>query len=458
MFRALAAVSSCVLVLSCGGGAAGPAGPEGPAGPKGDPGDGFTAAGSISAVTPSKLAVGVTADVAIAGFATSWTNAAQVSFGQGITVSAVRVGSATGLVATITVAPGAMPGTRDVTVTQGGMTSTFTGVFALVPYFEIKTIGMATRGGGMRFEVRSNDPEFAFPSDPADVDARLDPAPTDGRLDATVSVPTPRLLAVDVTATLVATLARYTVTLSFAGREVVLPPFDLGEKIELPLTDEAPITALTLEPNEKKLIKYTGAAVPVEVALHISMGTAATNVQLVLLDSNGEPVDISGSSGLPAPGNDLVLTADTAGTYLLLQETAGMRTTNLTVTAVTASVAEAEPNDDSTTAQPLTFTAFGAEQGVRVTATSDSSSDLDWYKITVAAGDVGKRIHLRTFSLAYIWFDTQILGPTGTEFESSDINNKTTDYYSQPITAAGDYTIGLDPDTSGGYHFTLSLQ
>lgn len=422
----------------------------------GDPGDDFMATPSISAVTPSKLAAGVTTDVSIAGFATSWTSSAQVSFGQGVTVNTVRVGSATGLVANVTVAENAMPGTRDVTVTQGNAMSRFTGVFTVAPYFEVRTIGTATRGGGMRFEVRSNDPEFAFGA-ATGVSVAVDPAPMAGRITTAVTT-TPRLLAVDVAANLTATLARYTLTLSFSGRQLALPGFDLGDKVELPLTDAAPLTAITLEPNEKKLIKYTGAAVPVDATLHISMGAGATNARLVLLDVNGEPVDTSGSGGLPAPGNDLVVMADAMGTYLLLEETAGTRTTNVTVTAVATSTAEVEPNDDSGSAQPLTLEAMGPDQGVRVIADSASSSDLDWYKLTVAAGDVGKRIHLRTYALAYIWFDTQILGPTAMTFATSDIDNKTTDYYSPPITAAGEYTIGLDPDTSGGYHFTLSLQ
>lgn len=457
--RPLALVLSS-LALSCAGptGPAGPSGPAGPEGPKGDPGDDFMAMRSISSVTPTKLAAGVTADVVITGYATSWTNTAQVSFGQGVTVNSVKVGSATGLVANVTVAANAMTGTRDITVTQGNVMSTFPGIFTLVPYFEIRSVGTPMRGGIARFEVRSNDPEFAFPGDPMHVTATVTPAPMMGRVVATVTTPTPRLLAVDVAANLTATLTNYTVTLTFGGREIVLPPFDLADKVELPLTDTAPITMLTLEPNEKKLIKYTGAMTPVPATLHVSIGTAATNVRLVLLDSNGEPVDTSGSSGLPAPGNDLVVTAESTGTNLLIEETAGRRTENITVTVITNSVGEAEPNDDSASAQPLTFGAFGPDMGVRVAANASSFSDSDWYKVTIAAGDVGKRIHVRVFALAYIWFDTQILGPTGGTFATSDINNKTTDYYSAPITEAGEYSLGFAPDTSGDYHLTISIQ
>jgi hypothetical protein len=338
--------------------------------------------------------------------------------------------------------------------------SRFTGVFTVAPYFEVRTVGMAMRGGGLRFEVRSNDPDFAFGA-ATGVSVAVDPVPMDGRITTSVAT-TPRLLTVDVAASLTATLARYTLTLSFAGRQLALPGFDLADKVELPLTDVAPLTAITLEPREKKLIRYTGAATPVEATLHISAGLAATNVRLVLLDVNGEPVATSGSSGLPEPGNDLVLTADVNGTYLLLEETAGTRTTNITVTAVNTSTGEVEPNDDAMSAQLLTLEPMGPDRGVRVAASSTGSSDLDWYKLTITAADVGKRIHVRIFALAYVWYDTELLSPSGSMFATSDTGSsndtKSTDYYSPPITAEGEYTIGLDPDTSGDYHFTLSLQ
>ena len=44
----------------------------------------------MSAVTPSRLAVGLRTEVSIAGFATQWSDGVRVSFGPGVTVCRIR--------------------------------------------------------------------------------------------------------------------------------------------------------------------------------------------------------------------------------------------------------------------------------------------------------------------------------------------------------------------------------
>ena len=113
-------ISSALLVaalVSCG--TKGPEGPQGPQGPQGPAGPGFMGGPSVSSVVPSAVTQGSEYDVTISGFATSWTDMAQVSFGQSIVVTRVKAASPTSLLVHIRVAADAKADVRDVTVTQG---------------------------------------------------------------------------------------------------------------------------------------------------------------------------------------------------------------------------------------------------------------------------------------------------------------------------------------------------
>lgn len=455
--RALAALLSLCFAVSCAGpkGPDGAAGPSGPEGPKGDPGDDFMAMPSVSSVSPTRLAVGLSSDVTITGFATKWMSSVQVSFGQGVTVNSVKLGSQTGLVANITVAANAMPGPRDVTVTQGTEVSTFTAVFRIVPLFEVMPIGTASRGGYWFYDVRSNDPEFSFPSSTS---VSVSPTPAMGVMQASLTSLTPRRAVVRVHSDFVAPLQRYEVTLDY-GQSLSLPGFDLAEKVELMLGEGAPLTGITLLPYEAKLVKLTAGATPKETVLHVSQGAGAKNVQLILLDDTGNPRSTSGSTGAPAPGNDMVLMPSATGTWLLLSETAGTGAMNVSLHPLVDVVGttEVEPNNVSTEAMALTLAAFGSDRGARITGGA-TYNEPDWYKVTLSDGDIGKRIHLRIYTLDYIWFDTRTLKPDGTSIGTSNISSITTDVYSAPITAAGEYTIELIGDDDGAYDFVVSVQ
>ncbi len=77
------------------------------------------AAPTVLSVTPSALAVGATRDVTISGGLTHFDATSVPSFGAGVTVNHVTVGSPTSAVANVSVAPGATIGLRDVTVQTG---------------------------------------------------------------------------------------------------------------------------------------------------------------------------------------------------------------------------------------------------------------------------------------------------------------------------------------------------
>jgi carboxypeptidase family protein len=78
---------------------------------------------AILAVTPSAGAAGSTEDVTISGGLTHFTAASQAAFGDSVTVNHVTAISPTRAVASVTIAPGAAIGFRDVTVQTGGETA-----------------------------------------------------------------------------------------------------------------------------------------------------------------------------------------------------------------------------------------------------------------------------------------------------------------------------------------------
>ena len=91
-----------------------------------------TAAVTVSSITPNQGAPGTAVPVTIngSGFAAGATVSAS---GTGVTSSNVTVGSATQLAATLTIASGAAPGTRNLTVTNtGGSGGTLAGGFTVV--------------------------------------------------------------------------------------------------------------------------------------------------------------------------------------------------------------------------------------------------------------------------------------------------------------------------------------
>ena len=101
---------------------------------------------------------------------------------------------------------------------------------------------------------------------------------------------------------------------------------------------------------------------------------------------------------------------------------------------------------------------LAGDMGVRVTGNASATGEDDWYKITTTAADMGKRIHVRSYSLAYIWFDAEIVNPDGMSFASYSIANITLDFYSPPITVPGEYAIHFQGDYTGNHDIVISVQ
>lgn len=127
--------------------------------------------------------------------------------------------------------------------------------------------------------------------------------------------------------------------------------------------------------------------------------------------------------------------------------------------------AEVEPNDTCAAPQAITLPYTSTTP-----FTLSSATDTDWLKVTIAAGDVGKRLHVVTSVLGLAGQDTDTAvavwhGHTCTTLNSfgfldaqyDDWATEPTfyqeDFYSNSLFEAGDYYIQITP----GYSFSTSM-
>ena len=130
---------------------------------------------SVSAVIPSSAFLGREVTVTISGYATGWDDDTTVDFGEGVTVEDVHPASATGLVATVTVAEGADVGARDVTVTDGDSTVTYAGAFLVEAPISVAGLqGTIAQGSIALGTIRSRDLASPFEADDLTLQAEAD--------------------------------------------------------------------------------------------------------------------------------------------------------------------------------------------------------------------------------------------------------------------------------------------
>lgn len=426
--------ASVVVALSaCNGptGPTGPAGADGPTGAAGPAGPGYDAPVSISAVAPRSLAVGLSVDVTISGYATQWTDQSVVSFGTGVTVRNVKAASSSAILATITVAPNATPGPRDVTVREGTVTTTFKG-FEVLPYASLTVSGTGIQGGLMRARLLINDPMFVFPSNAA---LSAGPGVSLVRVEKQLARSADVLLGVNLDA---APGAR---TVSGGAQSLTFP--DVFSVTAYAPSDlpALPATVAFSAPSASEVYNLTG----------ITSGT-------VLEASEG------GILGVLAPDAGWS-TSSMVGTSLLLLNAVGTVTVFdgagdggvSTVTGVPIpEVADVEPNDTELTAQ--TFGSFPARlTGALVSGAVD---DQDWFKVTVPASAVGKRVRMIATGATYDFYVDVLQGGVslGGDWNLYSYSGATRTALSTPITAAGDLFIMLSPYSDGDYTLTVVLE
>ncbi len=420
----LAAALAALLAFSCGKGPAGPAGPQGPAGPAGP---GFTGGASISAVSPLDVAVGNTVTVSISGFATNWTNAATVSFGAGTKVTKTVAASATALVATVSVDEMAAPGTRDVTVTEGGSSVSFKGAFTIHHKVEATAEGSPAPGGVVLVRLDSYDPRYPLDNFPS---LTFTPSPV-YQLPGSLSSATEaeQVFGIDVFLTdggtpsgaldAKLTLGSSTDPLDFPGLVTVkAPAFDS-------LSPGTPVSGTLAKPYDSTTYQadFLDGGGQWDVTL------TGADAQLAVLPSSGRWTSnlFIGTGG--------GLNANLGGTFYFTVWNTGASSAQFGL-SLTQVAPETEPNDTTGTANTLALPgSLAAELG--------TLTDVDYFKVTAAAGDVGKAFYVTT-SAGDPYTDTvvDVLDGQGMSLggpsSDSGLHEKFT---SSPIPAAGDYFV-----------------
>lgn len=434
MIRRLLIAATLFAVAGCTGpvGPAGPSGAAGPTGVEGPSGPGYDTPVSISAVLPRSLAVGVQSDVTISGYATKWTDQSVVSFGTGVTVRNVKAASPTAMLATIIVSPTATPGPRDVTVREGSVTTTFSG-FEVLPYATLSILGTPVQGALLRAHLVVNDPMFAFTNNQVvAVGAGVTQVRVEKQLSRTLDV----LLGVNLDA-------------APGMRSISLTTGGLSFPDVLNVTANAPVDLPMLPtpvdftaPGES--VVYNLTDVPAGTVLEASEGSL-----LGLLAPD------AGWSSTSKVGNSLLLLA-AAGTVTVFDGAGDGGMTTVTGAPI-PEVADAEPNDTTATAQSVT------SFPVRLTGSLaiGTPNDFDWYKVTVPASAVGRRVRMTSTSTApYDYYvDIQQNGVSlGGPWELYTFSNLTKTALSGVITTAGDLFIQLRPYNDTDYTLTLVLE
>lgn len=432
-------------------------------------GCGGEAAGpSVSAISPARIFSGRTVDVLISGDDTSFDDATTVDFGPGLTVEAVRAASPTGLIVTLTSAPDAAPGPRDVVVTDGGRTHAFKGGFSIAPPIEVTTVGTLAQGSVVRLDIVNRDLDNLF-----DTTATGDgfftrrefthiaiarPSGTTLTLDEVTPFRLRATLSIDVKAP--AGVSDLVVHSGPSDRPVVFTApgfFDVKAREPEPVAPGA--TEATLAAGETKLYQVTVG--PNQVNLFgVAPGLMTADPRLVLLRASGRFASSVGAT-------HLVTGPSGGGTYYAVVFDAGGAAYDLVFVqrqvTLAATATAATDNTDAAAAQALP-----ALPALVTGATFAAATDAHWFKLTAGAGDAGKKVRVTTLPgdlLTDTVVDvlasdgtTSLGGPSGdTSFHE--------DFLSSAIPAAGDVFVKVTfsdesalGSSNGAYQLLVHLE
>lgn len=444
-------VLALALVAGCSG-SDGSNGKDGANGENGTPGENgsFDGTASVSGVFPGSAFLGGTVEVTLSGFATEWDESTTISFGDGVTVSNVRVASPTALIATVEVASTAAMGLRDVSISTGDSALTYAQGFNVASPIAIDVQGDVAQGSIFLATIRNLNPQLPF-DDTSTGDGLFTPIEF---TNVSVSAPAGVIVQVnDVTTTSisVAVLIDGDATAGATPLEVLSGP--TGAEISFPnpmALDVAARTPTALTANadtdftvaEAFGSEYVSIAIP--SGLHI--------VDLSATSGTGSPaLAMLGASqsfqDLLSVSPTFVGAADGGTWYGVLWDNSGEIAVDATVNyaAIAAtSFAEGASNGDKGSATAITAPAV--VQAARLT----DDLDADWFAVTVAAGDVGKRFSVATYAGSPAT-DTliTIYDPTDSEFAVSGDEGYHDNLLSDPITAAGTYYVVISASDFG---------
>lgn len=453
-----------MLAAGCSGsdGANGKNGENGENGTDGQDGEGFETTASVSGVFPGFALLGASTEVTLSGFATNWDETTTVSFGDGVTVSNVRVASPTALIATVEVAGTASMGLRDVSVTTGDEALTYAQGFNLGSPIAVVTQGTVAQGSIVLATIKNMDPSRPFD------DTFVQTSLFDGEYTN---------LAVTAPAGVIATVSNVSpfkadVTLLIDGDatagatalEVVSGP-DGGEQESFPHPE-----AVTIEARTPTAVSGdTDVTIPDAFASQFVSFEVPTGLQILDISTTagaGDPaMAILGASqsfqDLQAFDSAFFGVSDASATstwYGVVWDNTGESgyTASISAKALAATGAtEGTSNGDKGSATALTLPAV--VQGASLT----DDLDADWFAITVAAGDVGKSIFVKTLA-GDADTDTYVTvyDPSDSVFAEGDDLDYHETVLTPAITDAGTYYIAVEASTYAsliGHNYDLAV-
>ena len=425
--------------------------------------DSKSAPATANAVIPADGFIGRKVRVEISGDNTTWTSAATVTFGDGITVGSVSLASPTDLFAEITIAPTAAEGLRDVTVTDGGTTTTLTQAFSISNPVTIKLEGTIAQGSIGLFTITNHD--FENPFDTTSTGggfspvvytnlAISSPAGTTFQLSNVTAYSAAGTVFLDTTAT----SGPLTVMSGPAGGDIVTSP--------APAITVAARTATVLMPG---MAQQSTVTKPFDSALYeLDIPAAAATlarVKTTTTSATGKPIVIllpaSGAWADEVASGASVAQVATAATkyYAITLDEQGNSGFAYSVTGATAAmtvVNEVEPNNTVGQAQAAPAMYPALLTGASGSATLTDDTDVDFIKVTVPAG---KAVHVITLP-GDAQCDTVVdvfnaTGQTSLGGPSSD-SNYHEDFTSSVVPSAGTYLVQITASQQGFFDPTMN--
>ncbi|MEZ4375274.1 MAG: hypothetical protein R3B07_30965 [Polyangiaceae bacterium] len=442
-----------MLAAGCSGsdGANGKNGADGQNGTDGTDGTGFDTTASVSGVFPGFALLGASTEVTLSGFATNWDDTTTVSFGDGVTVSSVRVASPTALIATVEVGNTAAMGLRDVTVTTGDEALTYAQGFNLGSPIAIETQGTVAQGSIVLATIKNMDPSRPFD------DTFVQTSLFDGEY-TNLAVTTPSGVIAQVS----------TVTPYKAELTLLIDGDATSGPTAIEVISGPDGGAQESFPNPEGLNIEARAATAVSGTTDVTIGDAFAS-QYVSFDvpAGLQIVDVSTTAGSGDPalamfgasqsfqdllGFDPVFFGVSDGSaastfYGVLWDNTGESGYTASISATThaaTGIAEGTSNGDKGSATALALP--GIVQGASLT----DNLDEDWFAITIATGDVGKSLYLRTYGDPLTDTAFRVYDPSDALFADSDSVDYQETLVTPAFTTAGTYYVVIEPSPTYG--------
>jgi hypothetical protein len=398
-------------------------------------------------VLPGQVFLGRTQEVLVSGSGTQWSSSTTVDFGPGITIDRLTVASPSALSATITVAPGAALGPRDLTVSDLPYRMTF----SVAAPIRTSYLGSLAQGSIVRMRIDNLDLAHLFDTTSVgdglfstQTFPNIKVATPPGTFTAIADV-TPFAVEVQAFIDVDAPATASDVDLSSGSANAQVRSIDPGgfapaARTALPLPVGATDASLAA-PFETALYTFTPTAGP-----HVTVLTAADNhpeteTLVLLLPKSGRWSENFGAGGarrwLGTDGSDpffAVLWDADAGapsSYTLTRA-------ELPATRVSEA---AEPANDFASAVPI-----ASLPAVIIGATLSGAGDQDWFSFNVPAG---KRMRVVTHG-GDVRTDTAVsfFGPDGTTLVGIEIdNNFHENLVSAPVPVGGTHYVKIAAST-----------